>query len=610
MRERSVWRWWGPVLLLAFGLLLVAGLPTAALGAFFDHPAHPFRTTADGTARSLASAQWLRVAAVGAAVAWVAGALLLLRWRSDHDRPPNPPVPSQELFTVAAITILAAIVRAPFLFHSLWFDEIAAIGDFTKFGPGAILGSWFTPSNHAFQSLLTWASATFFGASEVALRLPSLVAGLFTVVAVHALGRRVGGPALGLTAALVLALMPIAVLESTEARGYALAILFSSIACWAFVRGTQSGEPWTWVVLAVCGALAAWSHFVASLVTAGFALVALARLVRLRSDAMERRRMGSALVGVVMAGALAAALLAPLIPDVIATRKQFAASGNDALGTPRLVSEEGLRLALTLSGTWAASAPKTVMTPPPPELPVVIQEPWALVMPPLLAALPGLLLVVIGGAVGWRTPISRVALAAAFAGLPLLVLLAASGSWAYARFATFIVPGVALAIGIGLVALARRWRRVGIAAAALLAASYVFELALLPPRQPIRDALDALALEANPGDRAVDLGIRGNVSAFYAPPNVTIVQGGVLGDALDARLADPRVRWAIVTYPRVLPRERRDALVAARFSRIREWPGWIDWGHGNVELWHRESSPSLPEGSAAPTSRPRRLPSP
>jgi len=296
-----------------------------------------------------------------------------------------------------------------------------------------------------------------------------------------------------------------------------------------------------------------------------------------RHDATQRRRMASALVGCVLAGALATALMAPLLPDVIEMRSQFAASPDDARGTPRLLSEEGFRLALTLSGSWSAA-----------------------VAPPLLAAWPGVLLFVIGGVIGWRNSASRVALAAAFAGLPLLVVLAAGGSWTYARFATFIVPGVALAIGVALVALGRRWRRAGIAAAALLAASYVVELALLPQRQPIRDAMDALAQAASPGDRAVDLGIRGNVSAFYAPPNVAVVPAGVLGEALDARLADPRVRWVVVTYPRVLPRERTQTLEATGFSREHSWPGWIDWGRGDVELWRREAP--------APPRRPMLVP--
>lgn len=560
MRERSIWRWWGPVLLLALAMLLIASLPTSAMAAFFAHPEHPLRSGPEDLRRSLQGAQWLRACAIIAAIAWVGGALLLLRWRSDQDRASLEPAPRRELIAVSAIVLIAAGMRAPLLFHGLWFDEIAAIGDFTKHGPGPILGAWFTPSNHVLQSLLTWTSDRFVGSDEVSLRLPSFLAGLLTVVAGHALGRRVGGPTLGIATAAVLALMPVAVLESTEARGYALAILFCTIAFWAFVRGMQSGEPWTWVVIALCGALATWSHFVAAFATVGLAIVAVARLLAHRDDRVRVNRALSALVGAGMAGALALALLAPLLPDVIELRSTFRAVEGE---TPTLISAEGLRFALMLGGTWAAA------------------------LPPLIAVVPGAALFLIGVCAAARHRDARLAIAASLAGLPLVLLLGASGSWTYARFGSFIVPGVALAIAFALLTLLRWQRQVGVAAAALLTASFVMELSLLPPRQPIRDAMESVARSAQPGDRAADLGIRGNISAFYAPSGMPVVPSGVMGEHLEHTLRDVRVRWVIVTYPDAMPEERWQTLASSGFALAQEWPGWIDWGRGRVQLWKR-----------------------
>jgi len=580
-REHSVWRWCGAVLLLALALLLVSSLPTTALATFFDHPDHPLRRSAEGTAVGEAGARWLRIASVCTAIVWVAGALVLSRWRSDQDRAPHQPVPSRELFVVSAIVLSGALLRAPFLFHSLWFDEIAAIGDFTRYGPGPILGAWFTPSNHVLQSLLTWVSATLFGTSEFTLRLPAFLAGLGTIVAVHALGRRAGGPSIGIVAALITALMPVAVVEATEARGYALSICFTAIACWAFVRGMQSGEPWTWIVMAFAGAMATWSHFVASLAIVGLALVAVAmfltrgtRIALVTRDMsimaatppLDRNRRGraaSALVGAVMSGALATTLLAPLAPDVIAMRSQF---GQSQGATPTLLSAEGARIAFMLGGTWAAA------------------------IPPALAVLPGAALFLAGLAASRSDGRVRLAILASLAGLPLLVLLALAGSWTYARFGSFVVPGVALTMAVGLSALVQWQRRVGIIVGAAFAASSLVELAMLPERQPIRTAVEQAAVEARAGDVLVDLGIRGSVSAFYAPPQLTVLSAGVSGARLDALLADPRVRWVVVTYAEVLPRERFAELAARGFERAETWPGWIDWGRGGVELWRRRSN--------------------
>lgn len=701
-QRRRATGWLGATALVVALLIVVALVPTATLGEFLRHPAHPIGTPSGIAARAVEGAQWLRAAAAITALLWIAGALVLLRARSDrggegeshedreHEdqardgararsrdeltqsprarprdaitlpprvRPRNafahpprvrprdafahtPRVRPREALAVAAIVLLGFALRIPFLLQSLWFDEIAAIGDFTKFGAGPIVGAWFTPSNHVLQSLLSWASATVFdarvdlvGGIEGAVRLPSLIAGLLTIVAVYALGRRLGGAAsdpcvdgpasgrrmngvtLGLTAAIVVALMPIAVLESTEARGYALAIFFTAVGCWAFVRGMQEGEPWPWIVVALCGALATWSHFVASLATVGLALVASAllvaprlarggsaatsperaspppadaattrRLEHARAEARAlpspscedartiRRRACSCLVAACMAGALALTLIAPLLPDLLASRGAFQSRANE---TPLLLSAEGLRLLLMLGGTWAAA------------------------LPPLLAAIPGMILFGLGLAASLRDSRARVTVIAALAGLPLAILIPLGGSWIYARFASFMVPGVAITIALGLVTAYRWHRRAGLVAAGALAAAFTLELILLPPRQPIRSATDALAQRARPGDIAIDVGLRGNVSGFYFPRDTPILATGILGEGIESRSSDPRVRWAIVTYPEAIPAERRAALERAGFTLEQQWNGWIDWGRGAVQLWHR----GAPTGPAVPTSR-------
>ena len=619
-------------------LLVGASVPTDALARFFDHPAHPMKSAPDDLARAARSAMWFRTAALGAALAWIAGALVLARRRRDrrdeegdlarprasapgaaHGVRP-PPMPRRSTVVLAAILLLAIAVRIPFLVHGLWFDEIAAIGDFTKYGPGPILGSWFTPSNHVLQSLLSWLSDQAFGTSEATLRLPSLLAGLVAVVAVHAAARRVAIGATpsatragfadlaGLLAALAMALMPVAVLESTEARGYSLVMAFTAISIWAFVRGVQQGDSWTWALLAISGALAVWSHFVAVVVMLSVGLVAALDLGAAsigrgaagragessESRAARRSRDLSALTAFVMSGALACALLAPLLPDVLDTREQFRASATasapaagaapalasgasnaSALGTPTLASAEGLRVLLTLTGTWAAA------------------------LPPLAASIPGALLLVIGCVCAARARSSRLALGAALSGLPILLLIViVGGSWTYARFASFVIPGAAIAIGLGAAAALAWNRRAGAALVALAAASYAMELSLLPPRQPYLEAMDEAASRATRRDIVVDASIRGAPSAFYAPPGLPVISAGSMAERLDDATKDARVRFVVLSYPRVLPIDREATLRARGFVLEREWPGWIDWGGGSVQLWQRANaappSPSAP----------------
>jgi len=67
--------------------------------------------------------------------------------------------------------------------------------------------------------------------TEIALRLPSVVASVLVVPAVYALARRVWGRLAGLIAALLLAVSPFQVWYAQEARYYAWTTLLSTLSC-------------------------------------------------------------------------------------------------------------------------------------------------------------------------------------------------------------------------------------------------------------------------------------------------------------------------------------------------------------------------------------------
>ncbi|HLJ60500.1 MAG TPA: glycosyltransferase family 39 protein [bacterium] len=106
-----------------------------------------------------------------------------------------------------------------------------------------------------------------FGDGVVALRLPSVLSGLLTVVFGYSLGRIVGGRPLGLLTAFLVALAPDLVTWSQEARMYALETLGLAAAMVALAR-LLVGERGTWAVWAayVGGAAGAmWTDYTAAL---------------------------------------------------------------------------------------------------------------------------------------------------------------------------------------------------------------------------------------------------------------------------------------------------------------------------------------------------------
>jgi 4-amino-4-deoxy-L-arabinose transferase-like glycosyltransferase len=80
------------------------------------------------------------------------------------------------------------------------------------------------------------------GLSEASVRLLSALVGIATIPVVYAIGARLFGRRAGIVAAFVLALDPVHLALSQDARGYALAIFLVTCSTWAFVH-VVSGEP-------------------------------------------------------------------------------------------------------------------------------------------------------------------------------------------------------------------------------------------------------------------------------------------------------------------------------------------------------------------------------
>ncbi|MEX2406947.1 MAG: glycosyltransferase family 39 protein [Actinomycetota bacterium] len=74
------------------------------------------------------------------------------------------------------------------------------------------------------------------GASDLALRLPSVFFGVLTIPVVYALGREIAGRPLGLTLALFTAISPMSIEHSQQARGYAFLALAASVAMWGLAH--------------------------------------------------------------------------------------------------------------------------------------------------------------------------------------------------------------------------------------------------------------------------------------------------------------------------------------------------------------------------------------
>ena len=170
---------------------------------------------------------------------------------------------------LGAIVVLAAVLRfATLRTQSIWFDE-AATWDLVRRPFGAMLRQ--IPdgeSNPPLFYALEWIWTRVFGDGELGLRSLPALAGLLTVPVAYAIARRIATARAGLAAATLVAVNPLLVWFSQEARSYALATLLSAVALLAFVHARDDRRGRVLAGWALAAALALATHYFTAFVLA------------------------------------------------------------------------------------------------------------------------------------------------------------------------------------------------------------------------------------------------------------------------------------------------------------------------------------------------------
>jgi mannosyltransferase len=218
---------------------------------------------------------------------------------------------------LAALTLLAAALRLGTLdLQSFWYDEAFTPVHVLHPGLAATLRAFVhTENTPPLWYVVAWAVSRVLGTGEIALRLPSALAGIATVPVAWGIGWELAGRGVSgrraaiLTAALV-AVNPLFVWYSQEARAYALFVLFSALAMLCMLRADREPTPRRYALFALTGALALLSHYFAVFLLIPMALW----LLRPRRAAAGALRLPPrSAVAAAVALALAGLALVPLI---------------------------------------------------------------------------------------------------------------------------------------------------------------------------------------------------------------------------------------------------------------------------------------------------------
>jgi 4-amino-4-deoxy-L-arabinose transferase-like glycosyltransferase len=218
------------------------------------------------------------------------------------------------LWTLAAIVAAGAVARfASLAVQSYHHDEVITA---MRVIPGSFTDMLHqvrtSESNPPLYYVLAWGWAKAFGSSEFGLRSLSALFGAATVPVGYLIGRQLASRRTGLILAALIALNPMLIWYSQEARSYSLLVFFGALSMLFFVRALDSRRGRDLVLWALTSALALCSHYFAVFPVA---IEAAWLLVALR----ERRRAVLPALGIVVATGLALLplLAAQINPDHI-----------------------------------------------------------------------------------------------------------------------------------------------------------------------------------------------------------------------------------------------------------------------------------------------------
>lgn len=159
----------------------------------------------------------------------------------------------KEYLLLAGITLIAAALRVYHLTHnSIWCDEAWTLY-FTR------QPFWAIPRIDVHPPLFYWLEmgvVKILGETEFALRLLPAVFGTLLVPAVYHLGKTVGDWKVGTIAAVLIAVSPLMIHHSQDARCYTLALLLFTLTLAFYFQ-----EKRNWYLVALCAAGVLWTEY-------------------------------------------------------------------------------------------------------------------------------------------------------------------------------------------------------------------------------------------------------------------------------------------------------------------------------------------------------------
>jgi mannosyltransferase len=220
---------------------------------------------------------------------------------------------------LAALVVLAVLLRIVALNQQLWFDEIVTLLDSAHNPLSRIVTTYNSQNQHMLYSILAHYSMRWFGEQPWALRLPAVLFGVASVPALYFFGRLVTTNREALLASALMTINYQHIWFSQNARGYTGMVLWALLASIFFVRGAREGQTRDWVCYGLVGSLGIYTHLMMAFVVVGHGILYVWLLAsRARSLGRASSNFFLPLYGFALSGALSLLLYGPVISRIFA----------------------------------------------------------------------------------------------------------------------------------------------------------------------------------------------------------------------------------------------------------------------------------------------------
>lgn len=267
------------------------------------------------------------------------GAALLERFRGAHEaelfgprgrlpRRGEPDTSHRTAVSVLAGLILLGLVLRLVVPRGLWLDEAITVHQSRLSLHGLFSTLYNGDRQPPLYHLVLWGTIRAFGHSELAVRLPSLIAGTLIIPVLYELGRELYDRRTGLIAAGLVAISPMLIWYAQEVRMYEFATLFGLLALLMQVRAIRDPSSmgnWAGYILASAALL--WSHYFGLIVVAVQLLVFVGVLA-------HRSRAGEHVRPLALGFAYSLAVLVMVLIPLIAFAKHQYGVTSGAAGSP------------------------------------------------------------------------------------------------------------------------------------------------------------------------------------------------------------------------------------------------------------------------------------